>query len=326
MHSSAYDTFLNLVPTNPDQISQENKTVSDVLVYWKMQPNNRCFIVPLCSSRDNYSHNWGKDKVGTNNSIVSRYKRFLGGSSVSCGMPSCEANFKFSDLSFYVINMPCELRRYMTFYSSVGKDLPELTHIAPVPLTDPKLLELVHRDGRAPSVERKKETSIRLSFVKCFKDALDRGLENIVIFEDDSLPCYNVWKHQIETTISFLPKDYGICFLGGYFMKLHPKGFKEKKDSIVELLNEKSYNVIGSHAVLYNKRVFKDMIDYLSAPERNITETVLCRMIVPKYRSFAARPSIFRQNEIIISDHGTSLHGRQDFRSMTKISSMNLMK
>jgi len=239
--------------------------------------------------------------------------------------PIDNSKYKISGINFYVINMPCELRRYMTFYERVGAFLPNLKHINPVPLTDPKLNEIVDSYGRAPSLEKKKETSIRLSFVKCFKDAIKNGHEHIVIFEDDALPCYNVWQDQIKDTFSLLPEDYGICFLGGYFMRLPGNGFKVKTEKLFELHKDRSYGVIGAHAVLYHKSVFKEMINQLSALERNITETVLCRKIVPNYRAFAARPSIFRQNFIVISDHGTSLHGKLDFRSLEKTSTMNLM-
>jgi len=323
MHSSAYDTFLKLVPTRASQISQKNKTVSDVLVFWKIQPKGRCFLVPVCSSRDNFSHNWGKDSSGLHRKIVDRYEKYLKNSNVP-GV-SFGSGFKVKDVNFYVINMPCELRRYMTFYERVGAFLPNLKHINPVPLTDPKLNEIVDSYGRAPSLEKKKETSIRLSFVKCFKDAIKNCYEHVVIYEDDALPCCTTWQGQVKNTLSLLPEDYGICFLGGYFMRLPGNGFKVKTDDLFELHKDRSYDVIGSHAVLYHRSVFREMISQLSALERNITETVLCRKIIPNYRAFAARPSIFRQNSQVISDHGTSLHGKMDFRSLEKISAMNLM-
>tara|TARA_R110000823_G_scaffold48160_2_gene122577 strand:- start:323 stop:988 length:666 start_codon:yes stop_codon:yes gene_type:complete len=112
-----------------------------------------------------------------------------------------------------------------------------------------------------------------LSHFKALKIALDRGLNNILIFEDD----VNILGH----TLTNLPQDSGILYLGGMVdskAKIKPK---ENLDNWTEI---KDYRFFGAIAyIIIGKENIKWVYDRVTTPRMRAIDILYTREI-QKYK------------------------------------------
>lgn len=221
----------------------------------------------------------------------------------------------------YVINIPCELRRYTSFMDKTGKSYTDLTRIDPPALRSKDVADIV-RTFAVKSEKTSREISNKLSFALALEDALRKKHRNIIIFEDDAVPSVDDAPNQTENLITLLPKDYAICYLGGYirpYKTLNVKGIKEK---FLQLGNDADrHKVWGAHAILYNISVYEHLIKAFRAKSKILTDTYLHSSLPDEYKRFFSRTVLYWQDREGASkcNHGTSLHGPVfNFRKMEK--------
>lgn len=221
----------------------------------------------------------------------------------------------------YVINIPCELRRYTSFMDKTGKFYTDLTRIDPPTLHSREVTNIV-RTFAVKSVKTSREISNKLSFVLALEDALRKKHRNIVIFEDDAVPAVEDAPKQVENLIRLLPEDYSICYLGGYIRPYKTLNIKGIESEFLQLGNDKDrHKVWGAHAILYNIRVYEHLIKAFRAKSKILTDTYLHSSLPDEYKRFFSRTVLYWQDREGVSkcNHGTSLHGPVfNFRKMEK--------
>ena len=235
---TAYDKILDLIPENPEEISQEKRTVSDILVYDHIQPLGNCKMIAVCSAMDGFSHNWQTQRKGLADKIVSGYKRNLEG-------------FEVLDdsISKFVITKGGQR------ISDFRKQKIGAKEIAPIWGT-PEIQKAVDDAKENGITDEKKllkiaqEASNRLTFSSILKNT---KTTHTAIFEDDCELLCNVDK--IE-----LPEDYDIFLIGCYFRG----GELEKKGEFCLI---KSGKIWGCHAIIVSKRFAEKMADDLEGTD-----------------------------------------------------------
>jgi GR25 family glycosyltransferase involved in LPS biosynthesis len=320
VNKSAYNKLLKLFPKVPGGISQENKNVSDVIVYNEIQPEKKCFLVPVCTVRDNYSNNWGRESQGLEEKIKELYKKY-------CENSDKKADFKkVYDINLekypeilqkhlqsagiiesYVINMENCKERLLIFDQEQSKTSLTSKIIRPVS-TDHQIIQKYLNLKKPEKPETKaKELSNQITFATILKRA---SADKIIIFEDDTL-INNCFDDRLKKILSDLPSDFGVCYLGCYIRRK----FKLRKysENLIEFI-EPTHKIWGAHATIFNKTVYKDLAKALIDPNSLQTDFEIAKNVIGNKRCFFAYPMIAMQNPDLNSEIGHGL----DFRKMER--------
>lgn len=135
------------------------------------------------------------------------------------------------------------------------------------------------------------------SHIQILKDAYDRNLNNILVFEDDFLPTNSYCKEYVENAINFMKTndEWDIFHLGYSVLKDDHHGFstilngKYYSDTIVQ------YNPFCTHALCYNRKAIKKILETYS----EYIGLVHYDMFIASYcdfRNYCITPMIFDQN------------------------------
>lgn len=129
---------------------------------------------------------------------------------------------------------------------------------------------------------------LRLTMVKLFTECIEKGYENILVFEDDCLfvECEEIFHNTMNHVVDNLPENYIMIFLGcqltGEIRYSHtPHILKATK-------------MFSTHAVLYSKRGMKEALSHnISAPIDNFYVASL----EPLNESYCITPLLCSQRE-----------------------------
>lgn len=332
VNKRVFKKLLSLLPSDPKLISQENRTVSDVIYYDKIMPDGRCVLTPLCSSRDNFSNNWKRDSNDVYNKIIQLYskylithKTFMNSQIKNSIIPRYDNKNQMkhdnssnnSSINVYVINRDADIDRWVKIKSYVESPI----RISAIPLNDPQILELSKNIKKSGVSEETilKEISNRLSFCKALQKAKDNGDERCIILEDDCVFIEDL--RILKEDIDKLPADFGLFYLGYYIKQLSSGFFVPFTDKILEASG--SFYIWGAHAIVYNKIVFDYIIDELSKYNAPITDLFISMKVIPKFRSFFRYPMAVNQN---FDTRGSMHNGLLDFRGYNKYNDVYISK
>lgn len=201
-----------------------------------------------------------------------------------------------------VLTTPLAVARLTEFYRHAGKG-PE-PRLA-VPMDDPELLSLLKPQHRP------EQLSNWLSFRNIIREARERNLPFITVFEDDcilSIPYTNIIPY-----ISKLPSDFRLCYIGGYFrsrnkdwsLQKHSEGIYKIKGSPL---------IFGKHAVVYGRNSYDELSGAL------VSDHHLSYITVRKGGCYVMYPQMAFQS------HGCGVNGRFDFRELEQQSLMCLKR
>ena len=270
VNKSCYDKILGLMPDDPEKISQKERTVSDVVVRDHIHPEGKCLLVPLCSARDGYSHNWEKVRKGLSDKIVDGYRKFLKG-------------FRGNSVAKYVITKGGERLQDFRKQGQKAKE------IAPVWGTI-EVQEAVDRAQEQGQTDPKrllkiaKEASNRLTFAKILKESV---ASHTIIFEDD---CVLEWKIDIKE----LPENYDIVLIGAYFRGGELETIKDGMWKI------KKGVIWGCHAVVFSEAVAKEIVKDLEKGD----------LITDKYvSSLCEKYNVYMMQKAWQKHYGDAVHG-----------------
>jgi GR25 family glycosyltransferase involved in LPS biosynthesis len=320
VNKSAYGKLLKLIPKLPDGINHENRTVSDVLVYDKIQPEKKCLLVPVCSVRDNFSNNWGRESNGLEQKIKDLYRKYCD-KYTEKKEPKKTYNIDFNKyydvvekhsnssgiLTSYVINMEHCKERLLVFDAEQSKTKLISEIIRPVKTDDPKIIQLLDILKPEKPEIKAKELSNQMTFSRILKKA---AADKIIIFEDDT-QISNDFDEKLRVILSELPEDFGICYLGCYIKR----EFKLQKfsDNLIEFM-QPTHKIWGAHATIFNQSVYKELSKALSKAESLQTDFEIAKNVIGQKRCFFAWPMIAMQNPEINSEMGHNL----DFKRMER--------
>lgn len=294
VNEKCYDKILNLFPDKPDNISQENQNVSDVIVYNKIQPMGKCKLVPVCSTRNNHSNNWQKESSDVFNLIIDGYKKHLKTSvSETSENEYKKALLKLSEpsgiIKSCVINLDTAKERLVKFHKNQKQTQLKSKRIKPVDVTDSRIEKAI----QALSPEHPRKKAKFLSNQLTFSDILaSEKAEKVIIFEDDVI-FKNNFDEVLEGVLSELPEDFAICFLGCY-LRRNVK-LEKYSEHLIEI-KENIKKIVGAHAILFNKSVYKKISDALKSPESKPTDSEIAELLTGKERCFIANPMICFQS------------------------------
>lgn len=101
------------------------------------------------------------------------------------------------------------------------------------------------------------------SHVQVLIDAYERGLNNILVFEDDFLPSLSYSEENLQKAIDFMQStdDWDIFHLGYSFIKDNKDGFSTIFDAKVCSLEIIQYNPFFTQALCYSKRAIKKIVE-----------------------------------------------------------------
>lgn len=136
------------------------------------------------------------------------------------------------------------------------------------------------------------------SHIKIIKDVYKRGLNNVLIFEDDAYPSPSYSKKKLDDVYNFLKtnKDWEIFYLG-YFLS----GTNHKNNNTIHLFSETinkdiiKFNPLGTHAYILNRKGMKKILDTY----HNFIGICHYDMYLAKFinlKSYCISPIIFDQN------------------------------
>lgn len=296
VNSRAYEKILRLLPSKPELITQEKRTVSDVIYFDKIQPDGKCFLTPLCSSRDNFSNNWERNSNDVYNKIIKLYNKYLENEKIvkkvyiSDYPAVIEKHKKFAGpVKSHVINLESAKERLICF----SQDQEETNLISrikrPVAITDSRIIKSLEKINPLYPNEVARLLSNQLTF----SDILaDETAEKVIIFEDDC-KYKPEFDEVLENILKELPDDFSVCFLGYYLRR----NFKLKRHSkhLIEVV-ENTRKILGAHAILYNKKFYKKISDALKSPFSDPTDSEISKLLTGKEKVFIADPMICFQS------------------------------
>lgn len=314
VNSRIYDKLLELLPEDENGISQELRTVSDVIYYDKIQPLGNCFIIPVASSRDNFSHNWNKERSETVKTILNKYEKHLQKNPEQKKTYNVdykkypEVIKKHSESSghikSYVINLERSQERMLIFSDRQSKTELVSEIVRPVELDDPRIIKNMEL-RKLPKPEKK---LIEFSNQLTFADILRKEKEkNIIVFEDDVI-FSNDFDKTLNKILSELPDDFGVCYLGAYIKRKF--ALKKYSENLIEFI-EPTHKIWGAHAVIFNRKYYKLLAKNLSDPFSLQTDFEIARTLTDKARCFFAYPMIAMQDPDLLSSMGHTLKFRK---------------
>lgn len=109
------------------------------------------------------------------------------------------------------------------------------------------------------------ELGCYLSHVEIMKDALSRGFERILIFEDDIIP----HKYNLHSLIYGVPKDWDIMYLGASDWNFHKNG---AQNTNFKNNYYKSIEIDGTFAYALTRKSIEKLVPFLS---RNISRAAV---------------------------------------------------
>jgi GR25 family glycosyltransferase involved in LPS biosynthesis len=101
------------------------------------------------------------------------------------------------------------------------------------------------------------------SHIQVLKDAYKRGLNNILIFEDDFLPTPSYTKERVHNAISFMKsnEDWDLMYFGYSFLKDDSNGLQTIFDAKYCTPDIVKYNPYLTQAVCYSKKAIKTVVE-----------------------------------------------------------------
>ena len=101
------------------------------------------------------------------------------------------------------------------------------------------------------------------SHIKVLQYAYDNDYENILVFEDDFIPTIGYDENIIKNAIEFMQtnKDWDIFYLGYSFIKFQNGSIRTIFNSPNYEKNIIQFNPLLTHALCYNKRAIKNILD-----------------------------------------------------------------
>ena len=286
MDESCFDKFLSNIPDRAEEISRENRKVSDIVVYDSILPDGKCLLTPVCTVREGFSYNWNKQRDGIGSEILKRYEQYLIGDFV----PESE------EVGVYVLNRKEDVLRLKSISRELSKLNVVFKRVEPVWNENKRFVEkanMIRKDK--DSLKKAKELSHRLTFIELLSRSCKH--KHLVIFEDD---CVLEKDFYLKEIISRLPKNYGVCFIGGYFRR---GDLQKYKKGLLKIKSENGFLIYGTHAVIVNGKKARDVAECLMRSEGVTTDVQICREFVPKNDCFIVYPQVAFQKAFYPAIH-----------------------
>ena len=135
------------------------------------------------------------------------------------------------------------------------------------------------------------------SHIQILKIAYDRGLDNILVFEDDFLPTSSYSQENLSDAIQFMKnnQDWDIFYFGYSVVKDDYKGFSTILNSTYHNKNIVQYNPFCTHALCYNKKAIEQIVltysEYIGIIHYDMFIASYC-----DFKNYCSIPMLFDQN------------------------------
>jgi GR25 family glycosyltransferase involved in LPS biosynthesis len=219
----------------------------------------------------------------------------------------------------YVINLDCELPRYILFKEANKhmEDILDIEHLTPVSTNSKEVTEgLKQVRGRSESFKKRAEISNKLSMALALEKAYTQGFEEVIVLEDDAVFTKDA-PGVLRRIMGNIPADMLSCHLGGYIKSFSSKAIDPIDKNLFRLRANPKYRLWGAHAILYNRKGMEVMIKTFRG-HKDLADTIVVAALVKKGLGGMCFPFICNQSADSYSKiiFGTSMHGTFPLKKM----------